>query len=100
VHSLDVRDAQVAAKVEWGIRDFGQLERLASITIPVLIAQGDDDIMVPTVNSYLLAGHLPDARLIIYPDANHGFLFHYPQECATAVNAFLAEVEDMWELSV
>jgi pimeloyl-ACP methyl ester carboxylesterase len=47
--------------------------------------------MVPTVNSYLLAGHLPDARLAIYPDANHGFLYQYPTEFAAEANAFLAE---------
>jgi pimeloyl-ACP methyl ester carboxylesterase len=46
--------------------------------------------MVPTVNSYLLAGHLPDARLTIYPGAGHGFLFQFPHEFAAEVNAFLA----------
>jgi pimeloyl-ACP methyl ester carboxylesterase len=47
--------------------------------------------MIPTVNSYLLAGHLPNARLTIYPDAGHGFLFQYPHEFAAETNAFLAE---------
>jgi pimeloyl-ACP methyl ester carboxylesterase len=47
--------------------------------------------MVPTVYSYLPAGHIPDARLKIYPDANHGFLFQYPHEFAAEVNAFLDE---------
>jgi pimeloyl-ACP methyl ester carboxylesterase len=28
----------------------------------------------------LLAEHLPNARLSIYPDAGHGFLFQYPIE--------------------
>ena len=55
------------------------------------MANGDNDIMVPTVNSYLLAGHIPNAKLTIYPDANHGFLFQYPHEFAAEVNAFLAE---------
>jgi hypothetical protein len=44
----------------------------------VLIANGDHDLMVPTKNSYLLAEHLPNAKLSIYPDAGHGFLFQYP----------------------
>jgi pimeloyl-ACP methyl ester carboxylesterase len=47
--------------------------------------------MVPTVNSYLLAGHLPNARLSIYPEAAHGFLFQYPHEFAAEVNAFLTD---------
>ena len=89
--TLAARDAQSAAAVEWGIRDFGKLSRLANITAPTLVANGDNDIMVPTVNSYLLAGHLPNARLSIYPDANHGFLFQYPHEFAVEVNSFLAE---------
>lgn len=87
---LAVRDAQAAAIIDWGVRDTAALARLESIHAPTLVANGDDDIMVPTVNSYLLAGHLPDARLTIYPDANHGFLFQYPHEFATEVNAFLA----------
>ena len=74
-----------------GIRDFAKLSRLANIQAPTLVANGDNDIMVPTVNSYLLAGHIPNAKLTIYPDANHGFLFQYPQAFAAEVNAFLAE---------
>ena len=61
----------------------------ANIPAPTLVANGDHDVMVPTVNSYLLAGHLPNATLSIYPDANHGFLFQYPHEFAAEVNAFL-----------
>jgi pimeloyl-ACP methyl ester carboxylesterase len=89
--TLGARDAQAAAILEWGVRDFGKLSRLESIRAPTLVANGDDDVMVPTVNSYLLAGHIPDARLTIYPDANHGFLFQYPHEFAAEVNAFLDE---------
>jgi pimeloyl-ACP methyl ester carboxylesterase len=88
---LAVRDAQAAAIIEWGIRYFSRLTRLASIQAPTLVANGADDIMIPTVNSYLLAGHLPNATLMIYPDANHGFLFQYPHEFAAATNAFLTE---------
>jgi pimeloyl-ACP methyl ester carboxylesterase len=87
---LAARDAQAGAIIEWGIRDVAKLARLANITAPTLVANGDNDIMVPTVNSYLLAGHLPNAKLSIYPGANHGFLFQYPHEFAGEVNAFLA----------
>ena len=87
---LAARDAQAAAIIEWGIRDVAKLARLANIQAPTLVANGDNDVMVPTVNSYLLAGHLPNATLSIYPDANHGFLFQYPHEFAGEVNAFLA----------
>jgi pimeloyl-ACP methyl ester carboxylesterase len=89
--TLGARDAQAAAIIEWGIRDSGKLSRLESIRAPTLVANGDNDVMVPTVNSYLLAGHIPDARLSIYKDANHGFLFQYPHEFAAEVNSFLDE---------
>lgn len=45
--------------------------------------------MVPTKNTYLLAEHLPNVRLSIYRDAGRGFLFQYPVEFGTEVNAFL-----------
>ena len=46
--------------------------------------------MIPTKLSHLMAGLIPDARIRIYPDAAHGFLFQYPGEVAAEVNAFLA----------
>jgi pimeloyl-ACP methyl ester carboxylesterase len=89
--SLAARDAQAAAIIEWGIHDPAKLTRLASIKAPTLVANGDNDLMVPTPNSYLLAGHIPHAELSIYPNANHGFLFQYPHEFAAEVLAFLAK---------
>jgi pimeloyl-ACP methyl ester carboxylesterase len=46
--------------------------------------------MIPTRLSHLMAGLIPDARVLIYPDAAHGFLFQYPSRVAAEVNAFLA----------
>ena len=89
--SLATRDAHLSAIETWGIPDPTCLNRLAGITQPTLLANGDNDIMVPTENTYLLADHLPNARLSIYPDAGHGFLFQYPVEFGTEVNAFLGQ---------
>jgi pimeloyl-ACP methyl ester carboxylesterase len=86
---LATRDAQLSAISTWGIPDPTRLNRLAAITQPVLVANGDNDRMVPTENTHLLAQHLPNATLRIYPDAGHGFLFQYPAEFAAEVNAFL-----------
>jgi pimeloyl-ACP methyl ester carboxylesterase len=88
--SLATRDAQLDAIHTWGIPDPSKLNRLAGITQPVLVANGDNDRMVPTRNSRLLADRLPDARLRIYPDAGHGFLFQYPAEFSADVEAFLS----------
>ena len=57
-----------------GIPDPSKLARLAAITQPTLVANGDNDTMMITENSYVLAHHLPNAQPRIYPDASHGFL--------------------------
>jgi pimeloyl-ACP methyl ester carboxylesterase len=88
--SLAARDAQYDAIVEWGIPDHGALQRLESIRCPTLIIQGDSDAMIPPRLSHLMAGLIPDARIRIYPDSAHAFLFQYPQEVAAQVSAFLA----------
>lgn len=88
-----VRDAQYEAIVGWGIPDHGALQRLTGIQSPTLVIQGDNDLMIPTKLSHLMAGLIPDARIRIYPDAAHGFLFQYPTEVAAEVNAFLACTE-------
>ncbi|WP_028066954.1 alpha/beta fold hydrolase [Solirubrobacter soli] len=88
--SLAARDAQYDAIVEWGIPDHGALQRLTGIQSPTLVIQGDDDQMIPTKLSHLLAGLIPDAQIRIYPDAAHAFLFQYPREVAADVHGFLA----------
>ena len=84
------RDAQYDAIVEWGIPDHAALQRLSGIHSPTLVIQGDTDLMIPTKLSHLLAGLIPDARIRIYRDSAHGFLFQYPTEVAADVSAFLA----------
>jgi pimeloyl-ACP methyl ester carboxylesterase len=84
------RDAQYDAVVKWGIPDHGALQRLTGIGIPTFVIQGENDAMIPTNLSHLMAGLIPDARIKIYPDAAHGFLFQYPDEVAADINAFLA----------
>jgi pimeloyl-ACP methyl ester carboxylesterase len=84
-----VKEAQYDAIVEWGIPDRSKLDRLAGIRQPTLVANGDNDTMIPTINSHILGEHLPNARVRIFPDAGHGFLFQWPVEFADAVRAHL-----------
>ncbi|MFD8719115.1 alpha/beta fold hydrolase [Streptomyces sp. NPDC059629] len=84
------REAQYDAVCTWGIPDHATLERLAAIDMPVFVANGDSDPMILPHYSYLLAGLIPQARLKIYPDAAHGFLFQYHDEFATDVTEFLS----------
>jgi len=85
------RQAQYDAVCAWGIPNHSLLQRVAAIDLPVFVANGDSDPMILPRYSYLLAGLLPDARVKIYPDSAHGFLFQHHGEFAADVNAFLAE---------
>src|SRR3954452_10312088 len=85
------RQAQYDAVCTWGIPNHSLLQRVAAIEMPVFVANGDADRMILPRYSYLLAGLLPDARLTIYPDAAHGFLFQHHSRFAADVHAFLAE---------
>jgi pimeloyl-ACP methyl ester carboxylesterase len=86
---LGTRDAQLEAFARWGVPDASKLARLAAITHPTFVAAGDNDTLMITENSRLLAEHLPHAQLRIYPDAGHGFLDQYPEQFADHVRAFL-----------
>jgi pimeloyl-ACP methyl ester carboxylesterase len=86
---LATRDAQLTAIATWGIPDETRLLRLAGLPQPALVANGDNDLVVPTENTYLLGEYLRNARVSIYADAGHGFLFQYPAEFGTEVNEFL-----------
>jgi pimeloyl-ACP methyl ester carboxylesterase len=86
------RQAQYDAVCAWGIPDHALLQRVGAIEGPVFVANGDSDPMILPRYSHLLAGLVPGARLKIYPDAAHGFLFQHHAEFAADVRAFLASV--------
>ena len=89
--SWQTRQAQYDAVCTWGIPNHALLERVAAIDLPVFVANGDSDPMILPRYSYLLAGLLPDARINIYPDSAHGFLFQHHSQFAADVHAFLEE---------
>jgi pimeloyl-ACP methyl ester carboxylesterase len=84
------REAQYDAVCTWGIPDHAKLQRLSCLRMPVFVANGDSDPMILPHYSYLLAGLIPQARVKIYPDSAHGFLFQHHAEFAADVEAFLA----------
>jgi pimeloyl-ACP methyl ester carboxylesterase len=65
------------------------LAYLKEIRQPTLIVQGSNDVIVPTVNSYILQQNLPNAQLILYPDANHGSFYQYPELFVSQADQFL-----------
>lgn len=77
---------QLKAIKAWG----GQAPQdLSRIKIPVLIANGDNDIMVPTVNSADMARRIAKAELVIYEDAGHGGIFQYHADFVSKALSFL-----------
>ncbi|MCY1143614.1 alpha/beta hydrolase [Actinoplanes sp. Pm04-4] len=87
--SWQTRQAQYDAICAWGIPDHSRLERLGGITAPVLVANDDSDPMILPRYTHLLGGLIPDARVTIYPDAAHGFLFQHHDAFAAEVLDFL-----------
>ena len=85
------REAQYDAVCTWGIPDHALLQRLSAIAMPVFVANGDSDPMILPHYSYLLAGLIPQARVKIYPDSAHGFLFQHHAEFAADVEDFLSQ---------
>ncbi|PKK54432.1 hypothetical protein CI102_918 [Trichoderma harzianum] len=67
----------------------GSYDRLADLKMPVLVANGHDDYMLPTVNSWVIQQKVPNGTLIVYPRSGHGFLFHFPTQFGSDVLNFL-----------
>jgi pimeloyl-ACP methyl ester carboxylesterase len=67
--------AQLTALAKW--EQSASPAGLANVDKPVLVVNGDDDTMMPTISSFHLAQLLPDAELSIYPDSGHGGIFQY-----------------------
>jgi pimeloyl-ACP methyl ester carboxylesterase len=86
------RLAQYDAVCTWGQPNHALLERVSAIQKPVFVANGDSDPMILARYSHLLAGLIPGARIKIYPDSAHGFLFQHHAEFAADVVTFLAGV--------
>lgn len=63
---------------------------LGSIRIPVLLANGDNDIMVPTVNTTDMASRMPNSQLLIYKDSGHGGIFQNHADFVPKALSFLS----------
>jgi pimeloyl-ACP methyl ester carboxylesterase len=81
--------AQVSAVADWQDARGERFADLQGITQPTLVVNGHRDIMVPTINSYHLAQHIPRAQLIVYPDSGHGALFQHSTLFVGDVSRFL-----------
>ncbi|MEU5259706.1 alpha/beta hydrolase [Amycolatopsis sp. NPDC021455] len=85
--SLKAYRAQLKAIHRWGLE---QPSDLSVVKHPVLVANGDNDRMVPTSNTHDLARRLSDSELVIYPDAGHGGIFQFHAQFVGKALEFLA----------
>jgi pimeloyl-ACP methyl ester carboxylesterase len=84
-----VAPAQIAAVGDWGTQPGERFAYLKNIKQPTLVVSGNHDIIVYTVNSLHLVQNLPNAKLILYPDANHGSFYQYHDDFVFEANRFL-----------
>jgi len=90
----NVASAQMAAFREWERFTGERFADLKSIRHPTFVVQGVRDEMIPVRNSYWLAENLPNAVLLVYPDAGHGSLFQYHDSFTRHAAAFLTSDSD------
>jgi pimeloyl-ACP methyl ester carboxylesterase len=81
--------AQLTALAKWeqGTSPVG----LTNVDKPVLVVNGDDDTMLPTISSFHLAQLLPDVQLSVYPDSGHGGIFQHHDVFVAQALGFLRD---------
>jgi pimeloyl-ACP methyl ester carboxylesterase len=85
--SPDLVNRQVAAMDAWHRTGIGN--RLREINVPVLIATGTADIVIPPSNALRLVNAIPGAWLAQFNGGGHAFMYQYPRPLADLINSFL-----------
>ncbi|HTE29988.1 MAG TPA: alpha/beta hydrolase [Chryseolinea sp.] len=88
--SEDTVNAQAKAIITYGYEVDAAYQQLRNIKQPVLIVNGTEDLIVPSVNSFILSKYLENSKLILWSDSGHGGLFQYYQDFANEMEVFLA----------
>jgi pimeloyl-ACP methyl ester carboxylesterase len=84
-------EAQLHAIREWGAVPWSdRYATLPKIKHPTLVVHGTKDIVVQPVNAFILAEHLPDAQLIMYPDSSHGAQYQHAELFLKHAKLFLS----------
>jgi pimeloyl-ACP methyl ester carboxylesterase len=90
-----VAPAQRAAIAKWTAPREHPYDYLKTIKQPTLVVSGSTDVIIYTVNSFILQQNLPNAQLILYPDSAHGAHHQYPELFVRHVSMFLS-ANDVW----
>lgn len=84
--SPDLLKRQEAAMDAW----HGTGNRLGKISVPVLVAAGAEDVVIPPSNALKLVNAIANAWLAQFPGGGHGFMAQYPRPLGDLINLFLA----------
>jgi pimeloyl-ACP methyl ester carboxylesterase len=84
-----VAPAQAAAVAAWKMYPGEPYAYLKDIKQPTLVVSGNHELIVYSINAFHLAQNMPDAKLILYPDANHGSWYQYHDDFVFETNRFL-----------
>ncbi len=84
-----VAPAQIETLAKWGVPRENPYDYLKALHQPTLVVNGGADVIIYSVNSFILQQHIPNAQLILYPDANHGSQYQYPDLFVRHVSTFL-----------
>jgi pimeloyl-ACP methyl ester carboxylesterase len=88
-----VGERQIEAIVKWGVQREGSYDYLKTIKQLTLVVNGNKDLIIYTVKSFILQQNIPNAQLILYPDSNHGSPYQHPELFVKHVSLFLSEEE-------
>lgn len=83
--------AGLKAVLGWAQPYPAALKELENISKPVLIAQGENDLLVPVVNATNMANSIPDAQIVVYHDGGHGAIYQYHEEFIQTALDFLSK---------
>jgi pimeloyl-ACP methyl ester carboxylesterase len=81
--STDLVNRQVAAMDAWHRTGIGN--RVGEINVPVLVATGTADIVIPPSNALKLVNAIPGAWLAQFHGGGHAFMYQYPRPLADFV---------------
>lgn len=80
---------QAKAIIGYGLATDEGYRLLQSIPQPVLIFNGNEDLMVDSLNSYIMLQHIPQAKLVLWSDSGHGGIFQHRKDFVEQANTFL-----------
>jgi pimeloyl-ACP methyl ester carboxylesterase len=81
--------AQTEALIAWSRGEETAWERSSEFSMPVLIGHGAQDVLMHPYNAYAFASRLDAAKLVLYGDAGHAFLFQHAEDFARETLEFL-----------